>query len=309
MMHVEANMAVKPSENVLTERVIPWFTDFTLLFMVISAFCMCCGYYERMKAGMVTPSQFYAKRYKRIWPFFALMVAIAFAMEPSWATFCQAFADLTLCFGLLPNAQIDVVGVGWFLGTVFTFYMLFPFFTFLLDNRRRAWLMMLLSLLFCYVGIDHFHNASRANILYSAPFFVAGGITYLYRSRLQAWVAAHRWPSLALCLGLTVLKFWVPTDCLFVIPSVVVFTAWLVYAIGANDRALSNRLTAYLSGISMEIYLCHMMFYRVVERLHLELLVANRDMLYVLTVLLTLAGAIVFSHVVKKFFAIPIFHK
>ena len=148
LMHVQANMAVKPSANVLTSEVIPWFTNFTLLFMIISAFSMCCGYYERVKTGVITPAKFYAKRYHRTWPFFAMMVVISLVMEPSWSTFCQSFADLTMCFNLLPNPNIEVIGVGWFLGTVFTFYMLFPFFTFLLDNKRRGWMVMVLSLAF-----------------------------------------------------------------------------------------------------------------------------------------------------------------
>lgn len=292
-------MAIKPSVNVVTGRVIPWFTDFTLLFMVISAFSMCCGYYERIKTGAITPAQFYSKRYQRTWPFFAMMVCIAFVMEPSWGTFCQAFADLTMCFNLLPNPQIDVVGVGWFLGTVFTFYMLFPFFTYLLDNKRRGWLTLLLSLLFCYVGIDYFENTSKVNIIYSAPFFIAGGIVYLYREQLRRIVEAHTVITLLLALALTWALLAFDTSALFVIPSVVVFTAWLIYAIGSKDKVLNNRVVKYLSGISMEIYLCHMMFYRVVELLHIERIVGNKDALYALSVLMTLVGAICFSHIVK----------
>lgn len=124
-MHVLANLMIKPSVNILTCNVIPWFTNFTLLFMIISAFSMCCGYYKRVKSGAITSAKFYAKRYHRIWPFFAMMVMISFAMDPSWNTFCQSFADLTMCFNLLPNPNIEVIGVGWFLGTVFTFYMLY----------------------------------------------------------------------------------------------------------------------------------------------------------------------------------------
>lgn len=173
MMHVQANIAVKPSVNVLTEKVIPWFTDFTLLFMVISAFSMCCGYYDRVKNGEITPAKFYAKRYHRTWPFFAMMVIIAFVMEPSWSTFCQSFADLTMCFNLLPNPEIEVIGVGWFLGTVFTFYMLFPFFTFLLDNKKRGWMVLGLSLAFCYIAITYF----------SSPNIVVGPVNHQYSVR------------------------------------------------------------------------------------------------------------------------------
>ena len=37
-MHVQANLMIKPSDNFLTRDIIPWFTNFTLLFMIISAF-------------------------------------------------------------------------------------------------------------------------------------------------------------------------------------------------------------------------------------------------------------------------------
>lgn len=41
LMHVLANLTIKPSDNILTGNVIPWFTNFTLLFMIISAFSVC----------------------------------------------------------------------------------------------------------------------------------------------------------------------------------------------------------------------------------------------------------------------------
>ena len=44
MMHVISNIPVKPSANILTTEIIPWFTNFTLLFMIVSGFSMSCGY-------------------------------------------------------------------------------------------------------------------------------------------------------------------------------------------------------------------------------------------------------------------------
>lgn len=67
MTHVLANIRVKPDMGILTEGVIPWFTNFTLLFMIISASSMCCGYYERIKTGTITLEKFYTKRYQRAW--------------------------------------------------------------------------------------------------------------------------------------------------------------------------------------------------------------------------------------------------
>ncbi len=303
-MHVQANMAVKPSVNVVTSDVIPWFTNFTLLFMVISAFSMCCGYYERVKNGMVTPAKFYAKRYHRTWPFFAMKVVISFVVELSWSTFGQSFADLTMCFNLLPNPHIEVVGVGWFLGTVFTFYMLFPFFIFLLDNKKRGWMVLLLSLLFCHIAIGQFDNGggfNRVNIINSAPYFISGGMIYLYRHSIKRWVETRRVVALVSCAILTMLRFIADVKVVPVLPDLFVFTAWLMYAIGSKDVILNNRVAKYLSGVSMEIYLCHMMFYRVVSMMHLDRFIEQCDVLYVVTFIVTFGGAVCFSHVVKYY--------
>ena len=73
------------------------------------------------------------------------------------------------------------------------------------------------------------------------------------------------------------------------------------YAIGSKDIVLNNRVAKYLSGISMEIYLCHIMFFRVASMLHLDKFIHNNDMLYVATCIATLIGAICFSHVIKYY--------
>ena len=106
---------------------------------------------------------------------------------------------------------------------------------------------------------------------------------------------------LAVCLCLTVLRFAVNVREMPVLPDLVLFSAWLVYAIGSQDVVLNNRVAKYLSGISMEIYLCHMMFFRVASMLHLDRFIGQCDVLYVVTCMVTLAGAMIFSHIVKYY--------
>lgn len=106
---------------------------------------------------------------------------------------------------------------------------------------------------------------------------------------------------LAPCLVLTILRFVVDIKGLFILLDLLVFAAWFMYAIGSKDIVLNNRGAKYLSGISMEIYLCHMMFFRVASMLHLDKFTHNNDMLYVATCLTTLIGAICFSHVIKYY--------
>lgn len=308
MMHVLANITVKPSENYLTGTIIPYFTNFTLLFMVVSAFSVCCGYYERMKNGQIRPNDFYSKRYKRLLPFFALMVAITVVIEHNMEALYEGFADLTLCFNLLPNPSIKVVGVGWFIGTVFTFYLLFPFFTFLLDNKRRGFFVLFVSLIFCYIAINYFSGPEfvvkkidRVNIIYSAPFFISGGLIYLYKDKIYDFVSRNSIMMLFICVLITVSRFTLfkGGQYLFIIPDLLLFSAWLMYAVGSKDKVLNNRFTVYISKISLEIYLCHMMFYRVVERMHLENLISDEDVLYIVSFIATLAGAVIFSHIIK----------
>ncbi len=77
LMHVLSNITLKPSENYLTLKLIPFFTDFTLLFMIVSGFSLCCGYYERFKKGTITPNSFYKKRYARILPYCSFFICFS----------------------------------------------------------------------------------------------------------------------------------------------------------------------------------------------------------------------------------------
>ena len=94
--------------------------------------------------------------------------------------------------------------------------------------------------------------------------------------------------ALSSCLVLIVLRFVGDIKGLFILPDL-------------KDIVLNNKVAKYQSGISMEIYLCHMMFFRVASMLHLDKFIHNNDMLYVATCIATLIGAICFSHVIKYY--------
>ncbi len=59
-------------------------------------------------------------------------------------------------------------------------------------------------------------------------------------------------------------------------------------------------MTKFISGISMEIYLSHMVMFRVVEKTGLNQMFGNGVLQYIVTVMLVLAATIVFSVVMKK---------
>ena len=129
-------------------QLIPSFTNLVFLFMMVSGFGMCCGYYQRIIDQKISVEDFYKKRYIKIWPYFALLCALDFVISPSKESLFEVFTNLTLCQGLLPNMNISVIGVSWTLAVIFVFYMLFPFFCFLIGNKKRAWGVAVVALMF-----------------------------------------------------------------------------------------------------------------------------------------------------------------
>ena len=57
---------------------------------------------------------------------------------------------------------------------------------------------------------------------------------------------------------------------------------------------------SFISGISLEMYLSHMMLFRIVEKIHLERMIGDGDIVYCLTLILVLCSTIVFSLCWKK---------
>lgn len=300
LMHMAANNSYSISGFVY-DSMIPSFTNFVFLFMTVSAFGMCCGYYERVISNKISFNDFYGKRFKKIFPFFGLLVLLDIAMSPSIDALYEAFADLTLLFGFLPAAgNITVIGVGWFLGLIFVFYICFPFFCVLLQNKRRAWMAFTVSLIYNFVCTVYF-DAGRSNILYSGCFFLAGGLIYLYRRELMK---LNQWIGLGAVAVSVVLYYLLrgnTAGCLLI------SVCWLSYAIicagegtARKSYLLENRITGFISSISMEIYLSHMVIFRVVEKLGINQIVGSGWIQYVVTDVIVILGVILFSVVVKN---------
>lgn len=113
-MHVFENSKYNEISNVVSIRIdlLKWLV---YLFMILSGFSLCCGYYEKFKNQEISIEGFY----KKILPFFTVMVIMDCLTDFSFNSVIEGIADVTLVFALLPNANISVLGVGWFLGVVF----------------------------------------------------------------------------------------------------------------------------------------------------------------------------------------------
>lgn len=171
------------------QKLIPSFTNLVFLFMMVSDFGMCCGYYQKFKDQKIGVGEFYIKRYSKIWPYFALLCVLDFVMSPSKSALYEVFANLTLCQGLLPNMNISVIGVSWTLAVIFVFYLLFPFFCFLLENKKRAWLVFICAVIYNFMCSTYFfdesHIADRAAVNFSARTKYSVLCSLFYRWRLD----------------------------------------------------------------------------------------------------------------------------
>lgn len=311
MMHVLGHVPLKMSQNFITTSLIPFFCDFVMLFMIVSDFSLSCGYYKRFKSGNISMNDFYKKRYNRFLPFFAFLCVVDLLVSPSIGSLYEFFANITLCFGFLPNyGAITVIGVGWFLGIIFVFYMLYSFFVFLMDNKKRAWISFCVSTLLAIVALTYFESdkygnvlIDKHNILVVAPFFLSGGLCFLYKESITKFVYSQK-AIFGIIVSVIYLMFFVfplykDGKVQLLLTEVVLFSSWIVWTIGTNNKLLVNKVTKYLSNISMEIYLSHMMIYRAVEMVHIKRYVKNGNMLYIITVILVMGGAICFAHIMK----------
>jgi peptidoglycan/LPS O-acetylase OafA/YrhL len=281
------------------------FGNLVILFMIISAFSMCCGYYEKIINNEISLTEFYKKRYCKILPFFGFLVILDLLLSHDMDSLWEAFADLTLCFSLLPNPDIEVIGVGWFLGVVFLFYMLFPFFCFLLRSKKTAWFSFGVSVIWQFACDEYFldkvhvgENFAGHNFLSYAMYFMAGGILYLYRAHLITIARKIKWILLAV-IGFLMVIYLQNLDLQvgyynsFVL--LLLFSLWLWYAVGAGGRILDNKVTRFVSGISMEIYLSHMLVFRVFERLNLLYVFGKGQFAYCMLCVVVILCAVFFA--------------
>ena len=245
--------------------------------------------------------QFYNKRFAKTWPYFAFLCLLDLVLAPSLVSLQDVLANLTMAFGFIPDHGIEVIGVGWFLGVVFVFYYTFPFFCYLLSKKSRAWLAMAAAVVLnvlCHVRF----GLGRNSFVYSAMFFLAGGLVFLYKDALTRFADRFPWLLLGAMAAVAAVYYMAgPMD----VTRLALAVLMLVYALRTpkgTHTFLRNPVTRRISAISMEIYLSHMVLFRVIEKFGMTHLVSSDVASYFLTTLGTLVGTVVFALVMRKLF-------
>lgn len=301
------------------DSVISSWASLVIPFMMLSGFGICAGYLERFQQSQTSLEKFYMRRYSKILPFFLVTTLIGVVAEHSLRGIAEGLIELSLVFGFLPNNSncFNVNGVCWTLGTIFAFYLLFPFVSVLLKNKKRAWMALAASVVVQFLCetlfmtevfvLDNYLN--RSNVLYSMTFFLTGGLLYLYREDIARFVKGkhderhgkRQWLILLACIASTVAYYLTPDKVFGVRISdqkvVLVFVLWCVYAIGSESFVLNNRLVKGIAKYSMEIYLSHMITLKVLRVLKVAEIMGKNIafflIMFVLLMVVTLAFVVV----------------
>ena len=128
--------------------------------------------------------------------------------------------------------------------------------------------------------------------------FIAGGLVYTNINKISKIKA---WQILSV-MSITIVVYYLLNGNVFM--CLLVSVVMLLYAITSNVKVLDNKIAKFLSGISMEIYLCHMMVFRILQKMKITNIFGNGWIQYFITVILTLIGAIIFAIIVRKVFEV-----
>lgn len=305
-MHVSSNMG-HPLTSEIATNVIGSMTHFVKLFLILSGFGMCCGYYEKFKSGKVNLEKFYIRRFEKNLPFFALLVCIDTVFSIKTVLWRDVFSSLTMAFNLMPSHDMSVIGVGWTLGVIFTFYFMFPFYVFLLSTKKRAWFTVIICYILNWCCCNYYESVGKtdgANFLFLSVYFVIGGVLYLYKDHIQEKVSGI--PTLVVVLAtavVTMVWYLIPTNefsLFFTVKTSIMFAMWVIFAISQPMKLLENSVTKALSQVSLEVYLSHMMIFRIVEKFGISHRINNGNIAYIVVLCLTTVLTIVFALIAKR---------
>lgn len=259
------------------------------LFFLVSGFIMV--YATTQSDGSVRNTvEFLIKRFARIWPVYAVMIAINAALLWTWAEPIPSLHDTLRSLAFLPVTTHSPpylglpLAIGWTLNFEFYFYLVFGLS--LLAGRFRwlafyAWMIASLVLVPLLLAGDVSLLADhdyRIGILYIDqnvnPIiwdFVAGTtIGLLYVSRLQ--IASRKLLALLIAASIALVCHWSFTGIArfhgiteWGMPLTILFATLALAAKARMSRV--PRLLVWLGGISYSLYLVHPFVFTAIDRL------------------------------------------
>lgn len=144
-------------------------------FFVLSGFVLCQGYFNKLKNNQINISNFYLKRFIRIYPLNLLCLIWAlglnrFRLSPD--EYLPWLSDIILLQSWIPNSEFYFSGnaVAWCLSDMMFFYFSFPFLIKMLSSNGQAFTKVVISICIIWTICspmvpEHLYNA----IIYINP--------------------------------------------------------------------------------------------------------------------------------------------
>ena len=140
--------------------------------------------------------------------------------------------------------------------------------------------------------------------MFLSIYFVIGGVLYLYKDYIQEKVSGI--PTFVILLAtavITMVWYFIPANefsLFFTVKTSILFAIWVIFAISQPMKLLENSVTKTLSQVSLEVYLSHMMIFRVVEKFGIADRLNNGNIAYIVVLCLTIVLTIVFALIAKR---------
>ena len=314
MMIVLVHVAINGNyqiDNFVFNAIVKNLSVFVELFFIISGFGMCCGYYEKIKNKEIDLSTFYKRRVVKIWPYFALLIILDLVASGfSKKNLIEAFLDGTLLTGFLPNNHIQIAGIGWFLGVVFAFYLLFPFFVFLIWNKLRAWISLAIFIAIKILGQSYLTFDGKVSMGFFLNWFylfIIGGLIYLYQEDLVKIFNKREYTLAILFILISAGEIIVyqkgyPSIASHIV--VVSFIVLIIYCLVERIPIFGNKVFVFIGGLCLQIYLFHVIVFRAIDKIGLTHKFGNEVISLIVNYVLVLAITVGISFLLKKGFSL-----
>lgn len=123
----------------------------------------------------------------------------------------------------------------------------------------------------------------------------------------KIWEYRFKGISLCVVLVLTVGYYSTPNAIdsidIVVVKTLLLYTGWLELSLGYDNRIMNNKFTNYISNLSMEMYLSHMVVFRIIEKTGItgqnENSIIRYMATYILLVALLVTGLTIYKRVTK----------
>lgn len=91
------------------------------------------------------------------------------------------------------------------------------------------------------------------------------------------------------------------TEPYFIMSLIPIYSVWIVLCISGNHKLFNNKVTKFLSDISMEVYLIHMVIFRIIEKCQLESFIYDSSILFLVYSLIMLIIVVLVSGIIHYY--------